>query len=428
MKGKEKALLYEDNIGFGKPGHVYYPEALRLISPFLAELNSDEILEPKSFNANIQLYLDHIIGHFQSFHDTHAVAKEIYSAYRTQKKQYCLYLRSFTLAGMALHLNPEGDRLTQTIGYSANDRNYRRYLKASLVSTINCLSFINTFDLYPSGNELDRQFMKGVTIPSFRVLSHNWKTVVRQVIHGAKFIVMNMEGDSEGVAYELAMIKEAGMTDRTILIRERQDETGAGKAFYDVIDLKNGVFQEDSEPGRKLAKAIHSLCNDGFEQSNKVTDLTNLPCWVVDRQIDLAARSFDKETLAGISYDLYIPSSLASNWELLTESFPIMNEQWQAIEGKIGVGQKISTDELAKLLYSALRVFYIGATVERYYEMSIAISTLGMAHRMITNTLEIMFACYEYATKCAGWLGDLPLRNFFSNASVNLAREIAAKK
>ena len=56
MTGHEKAVLYEDDFGFFKPGQVFYPQALRPIAPFLTELNGDEILKPKVFNANIKLY------------------------------------------------------------------------------------------------------------------------------------------------------------------------------------------------------------------------------------------------------------------------------------------------------------------------------------------------------------------------------------
>ncbi|MGZ7077717.1 MAG: hypothetical protein ACXVJL_17095, partial [Candidatus Angelobacter sp.] len=58
---------------------------------------------------------------------------------------------------------------------------------------------------------------------SFRVLSHNWKEVVREVVRGAKFIVFNVEGATGGVKYELELIRECGMAGRTIVIGRSGD-------------------------------------------------------------------------------------------------------------------------------------------------------------------------------------------------------------
>ena len=182
----------------------------------------------------------------------------------------------------------------------------------------------------------------------------------------------------------------------------------------------------ESAAARRLAQAIGFLSNDEFKQTNEVSDLSDLRCWVVDRQIDAATRSFDAETLANVPYDLYIPSSLASNWALLTELFPKMIDQWRAIEAKMTSNEVVTTDELVHALYSALRVFYVGITLERYYEIAFALSTLGMAHRAITRNIKIMAACYRHAAQCAEWLGDSAVTDFFADAHLRLTQEIAA--
>ena len=146
-------------------------------------------------------------------------------------------------------------------------------------------------------------------------------------------------------------------------------------------------------------------------------------CWVVDRQIDAAAKCFDPETLSRVAYDHHIPSSLASNWTLLTERFPKLLDEWRAIESKAERGDTPGTEELTNALYSALGVFYIAVTLERYYEMAISLSTIGMAHRAITSDKGIMTACYRHAARCAEWGRDSALAAFLTNALMSLERE-----
>jgi hypothetical protein len=105
-----------------------------------------------------------------------------------------------------------------------------------------------------------------------------------------------------------------------------------------------------------------------------------------------------------------------------------MIRKWQAIEAKAAERQQVTIELLSEVLYSALQTFYLAVSVERYYEMSIAVSTMGLVHRMITGSIEIMADCYERAAECAGWLGDSELRDFFANANLALAKEILDRK
>jgi hypothetical protein len=421
VSSDEYAVLYEDDFGFAGPGHVFYPAALRQIAEVLAELNRDEILQPASFNANIRLYLDLILGRFRSFHDTHRAAQSVHSAYRRENRQYCLYLRSFVLGGVVLGTGVTDGRLTQQQGLVSSDRTFREFLKAALPRGVASISFINTFDLYPSGNEAEDavDYMRRSHIPSFRVLSHNWKDIVKEVARGAKLIVVNAEDEGRGIDYELDVIRECGMADRTIVARRLGKRTDIDPSeFHDVIDSAEAGLASG-----KLAPTIRALAADDFKQTNDVTDLSGLRCWVVDRQIDAAAKRFDAETLSRIAYDHYIPSSLASNWTLLTERFPKLLDEWRAIESKAEGGDTPGTEELTHALYAALEVFYIAVTLERYYEMAIALSTIGMAHRAITSDKGIMTACYRHAARCAEWDRNSALTAFLTDALMSLEGE-----
>jgi len=138
---------------------------------------------------------------------------------------------------------------------------------------------------------------------------------VREVVRGAKFILFNVEGASEGVGYELELVRSCGIAERTIITGRglHSSHIAAEGAFDEVLALRGAGPDIGSQATTRLTQAIRALSDDAFRQTNEVADLSGLRCWVVDRQIDLAARSFEADTLAGIPYDLHIPSSLASN-------------------------------------------------------------------------------------------------------------------
>jgi hypothetical protein len=430
MSGSDKAIMYQDDLEPVPEGGVFYPEALRRIEPFLAMFNRDEILQPKVFNANIELYLDSIIGLFRSFHDTHRAALAVYESYRACGSQYCLYLRNFRWAGMALGRYWEGTRLVEAQGYSAKDRYFRQCLKSALTPDIATLSFINIFDIYPSGLEKDDGYLKEVMIPSLRVLSHNWREVVREVVRGANLIILNVLDDSEGVTYEAALLAECRMADRTILTGENlaKRHIASMSQFHQIIDLTESPPDPESQEGRNLVGAIQALSADDFRQTNQVSDLSMLRCWVIDRHIDAAMRQADPQTLAGVPYDLFIPYSMRTNWKDLTRFFPEVVEHWEAIERKaMGKGRLPGTEELANTMYEALRVFYLAVTLERYYEMAMSLSIIGMAHRTITRRLDIMTVCYSHAAECAGWSGDTALTTFLQGALQELTKAASGR-
>jgi tetratricopeptide (TPR) repeat protein len=441
-RGDEKAFVYEDGVGPVPAGHVFYPESLRPISPFLRELNEESMRDLETYSANVMMELDYVIGYFRSLHDTHRAALAVYGLYRTEGRQYCLYLRSFSWAGM----------LAGDMAYRfALDGNFRALVKAALPPEVGSLSFINTLDQYPGlarGPGADH--LAQGTIPSLRVLSHNWKEVVREVIRGARLVVLNAEGGSEGIAYEAELLSECGMAYRTIVTGERLRDKGLPsiRGFASVIDLgEGGLHGEQLDPdhlrrlghlapmwnrlsrpalegvgAERLAGAIRALSTDDFRQTNQVRDLSELPCWVVDRNIAAAYRQFGADELAGVPYDHFIPGSLRSNWTILTEIYPQMVSQWQAIEATAG-GGKLSGGQLPRVLDIAVKVFYVAVTLERYFEMAMSLSTIGMAHRMISGNLEFMTACYAHAARCAQWSGDSELAAFLTDAHSKLKRE-----
>jgi hypothetical protein len=200
-------------------------------------------------------------------------------------------------------------------------------------------------------------------------------------------------------------------------------------AFSSVIDLGEGPRPLDGGKAGRLAEEIRSLSTDGFRQTNQVCDLSGLPCWVVDRNITAAAGQFSADELAGIPYDCYIPSSLVNNWVIFTETYRQMVSQWEEIEAAIRSGGKPKREELGRALDLAVHVFCIAVTVERYYEIAIALSTIGMAHQGIgiTGKLDVIVTCYGHAAQCAQWSGGFALRTFLADAYSKLKEEAAAR-
>src|SRR5512147_1593246 len=79
----DKIITFDDPIRKVPPGYVLYPEALINLREVLTELIGPQMGRPKEFNAKIELYLDLIIGRFDSVHRTHAKANAVYERYRT---------------------------------------------------------------------------------------------------------------------------------------------------------------------------------------------------------------------------------------------------------------------------------------------------------------------------------------------------------
>lgn len=427
MTVDKKAVLFKDHIGRFPAGQVFYPESLKLINTVIAELNSKEMEDPEFFNNNIQFYLNMIIGHFESIHDTHNVAKTVYEQYRVEGYQYCLYLRSFVFSGMTLHIGPQQGKLESTEGFTKTDRNVRQFIKKALKNQINSLSFVNIYDVYPSDLQKNSDYMRDVTIPSFRVLSHNWREIVRETIRGAKLIVMNLGSETEGVGFEIDTIRECEMAQRTVVMADklRDKHSSLFSDFNYVMELNTRApdWQEKPEALR-LKDRLEYLSNDDFIQTNKVQDLSDLECYLVDKNIDLAASQFDPEVLLDIAYEDYIPSSLANNWQLLSHYFPKLVADWQKIEDTAAAGPLPEGKQVAEALYLALATFYLAVTLERYQEMAVSIATLGIAHRAITRRVDIMADCYGHAAKCSGWAGNLSSAKYYSDICEELTKQV----
>jgi hypothetical protein len=159
----------------------------------------------------------------------------------------------------------------------------------------------------------------------------------------------------------------------------------------------------------------------------QVRDLSGLPCWVIDRNIAIAARHFSVDELAGVPYEYYIPSSLANNWTTFTAIYPQMTKEWREVEAAWGNEREVDNEQLLRNLDIAVHVFYVAATLEQHYGMAMALSIIGLAHLAITGKIDVMVTCYGHAVQCAQWSRDSELSTFLADAYLRLKEETARR-
>ena len=408
----KQAILYKDDIGFLEPGRVYYAESLRQIAPFLRELLNAREGRFQSITMSVPDCIDTIVQVYKGFHDAHRAAKAVHHRYRTQQRQYCLYLRSFVRAGQVIGGTRSDVRIphSETVGFGPHDRAFQGFVKNQLPRSLDTVTFANTFEIYPSSLQRDPGETARISMPALRVLSHNWKDTAREVVRGARLVVLNIEEEKEGVRYELELVRSCGLAPRTIVTGRGATEFAGSSAnqFAAVIDLGElwTTQSPDNAPMRRLGEAVRSLAADGFEQTNTVADLSQLECWVLDRNIELAAPLLDPEIYANTPYDLFIPSSLANNWYLLTEVFPPLVTAWAEFDDAILNGHQPGRQQVAAALNRALDVFYLAASLERYYEMAFAATHIGLGLHALNGDNDLLKMCYRNALECARWSGD----------------------
>jgi hypothetical protein len=189
--------------------------------------------------------------------------------------------------------------------------------------------------------------------------------------------------------------------------------------FAAVLPFAGAQAAEVLAAGPDFRAAIASLAGDEFTQKNAVDDLSAMPCFVIDREIEPALA--DGVSLSEVDYQDLIPSSLLSNWEILSQEFPAVVNTWGEIEAGFAADQHAPGEQIANTMLRALRTFCVATTLERYHELAVSLATMGFAHRIITRTTGVMAHCYRHAASYAEWSGDSSSAEFYANA----AREIA---
>lgn len=411
MGEQRRAVLFRDGVGYLREGQIFYPPALKSVAAALSELVSEKMELPRYFHEYAGLALDMIYGRFAGVHDTHAAACEVQGEYCERGTQYCLYLRSFFAAGLEFNYREEADgSVKASEGFLTADWRMRSFAAETLMDRMPMLGCINHGDVTVSnlrGADSPRDF----SIPSFSVQSHNWKEILEQLIGGANCVVLYLYGHSltEGIQFEIDTLQKYSMEGRCLVAAGEANiaPDGGAKGFRD-------VFMGDT-PGERerLAAALRSLAAEDFRQSRPVKDLSAMKCYVVDRMIEPAFTQFDAETLRGLEYTDFIPSSLANNWKILWKNYPPLSDGWRTMVEGIRENRIPGTQQLAASMLTALKCFCLAATLELYDQMAGSLEIVGAAHRTITKSAEIWEICFRFAAKCAEWAGNEPAARFF---------------
>jgi hypothetical protein len=398
---------FDDGSPRSPEGAIYYPIELSLIRGHFSELLRPEMELPHVFNADAPFLLRQITEFYSGIHLLHEKALDTHSAYREAGTQYGVYLRSYDLGGTRLYTNDENVWYGQDI-FITKDANLRRKIADASTSASPVIGFMNPHSLNVSFDDGDRS-----GISTIRVQNHNWQEIVTQVVRGANWVVMALDNESAGTAFELDLLRELNLAERTLVIA---DEAKG----LDVSDFHRVL---DSEGLEELPELITALSQDTFLQSRDVDDLSDFPCYIIERHLEVGKGQFEHESLIGARYEHFLPNSLATNWNIMAEHFPEMVERWRQAETYFTRGKSPGTAELAAIMYHALTSFVASVTLERYHEISISIATIGAAHRSITGERDFMAQCYAQAAQYAAWSEDPGSADYFLEAAEKIRSE-----
>jgi hypothetical protein len=394
---------FDDGSPRAPDGAIYYPIELSLIREHFHALLHPAMQRPAVFNTEAPFLLRHISEFFSCIHDSHESAIGAHNAYRDTGTQYGVYLRSYNLGGTRLWSN-DGNIWNGQDVFLTEDVNLRHTIADASPRAGPMIGFMNPHSPDVKFDGSDRP-----SISTLRVLNHNWQETVEQVVRGANWVVMGLDDESAGTTFELNLLRELNLNERTLVIAN-------GGTDQDVSDFHRVL---DSARLEELPDLMTALTHDVFLQTRDVADLSDFPCYIIDRHLDQGVGQFEHGSLIGARYEHFLPSSLSTNWNVLAEHFPRMFERWRQAEAMFAAGSSPGTAELASIMYQAVTSFVASTTIERYREISISIAIIGAAHRAITREGGFMADCYAQAAQYAGWSEEPESADYY--------RETAAK-
>ena len=395
---------FDDGTPAAPEGSIYFPIEFSLIREHFGALLRPEMEHPKTFNLEAPCLLRQISEFFSSIHASHDSAIDTHNAYRLEGTQYGVYLRSYDLGGNRLWSNDNDIWFGQDI-FITRDVNLRQKIADLSERVGQVIGFMNP-------HSPDVRFDGDVrpSISTLRVLNHNWQAIVEQIVRGANWVVMALDRESSGTAFELDLLDKLNLNARTILVADSDTDQNVG-AFYRVLD---------SEDIESLSGHATNLANDAFLQSNGVEDLSDFPCHVLDRNLEMAQGQFEHGSLVGAKYEHFLPSSLASNWNVMAEHFPSMVARWQQAEKMFAENQSPGNQELASIMYQAVFSYVASSTLERYREISMSIATIGSAHHAITRDEDFIANCFDQAALYASWSEEPKSSDYYRQTAAKI--------
>ena len=412
------ALVFDDgSVTPANSARFHCPESLHAIGEHLAELVSERIRNPGWFNATVPLLVEQIIDFFDVIHTMHEQALRVLADYSQHQKPYCLYLRSFSAGGYRGE-EPQWPGETLPLGLSAGDRDFREYISDRLDGLLPVISCFNTLDLFSVASVRQSTKPRPAMV---RLLSHNWKRTVAALIDNARMIVLqispSMHGNATaGVSTEMMYMHKLGQTQRCLLVLDADRPVPRHGTF----DFRAAFGWPAAKADPEFTAELKALATDEFQRQSLQPTFPELPCYVVDRNIEPALEQFRDDDISALNYTDLIPGCLRPNIEMISTDYPEMMKRWMAVEERLKSSNQLSQQELSQALFIALFCFVLATTLEHYEPMARSIVQVGLAHGALTRDTTFGRTCFAGAAKFARWGGMEELAAYFAEGAANM--------
>ncbi len=329
---------------------VTTPKSLQHVGSHIVDIAKGDWTTAAGLAGPIIPYLTELVEFWEMVFKRHRDAAAIFAA--ASERPYCLVLRSFSSVTEPLEV--PGGRVVMFVNEPGLDANLAATL-AQHEAWLIPVSCMHTDDMQLLTRALPY-------IPSFRVQTANWRTILTDAIAASGSLIVYLEDDSPGMAFEIERIRADSLEPRTLLIHR-----GDGvPSFAESADYAGVMHIEEflqglpggTGPGALTPKAEHllrAMSSTSRTRTPPSHDLLNLRCEIVDSGASDDATATDP----GESY--FVTSRNAAAFIWFVEKFPDSLMQWNAISQDIRLrGIQPSVDDFNDL-YTALRMAFVGA-------------------------------------------------------------------
>jgi hypothetical protein len=404
---KDSMVVFDDGSGFyPQPDELVVPPGLPTLELFVRELLQHENEQPRIFNSTVPNAIELLLKFLEQIHASHERARQLLSVPANDREPFVLYLRSFASAGMwagRMH------------GYTRTDQLMQEHMADSLGGALPVVSALNMINLWPALSAVDQP-----APPIVRLLNHNWRDVVGDLIKAAHVIVMFISGAvSEGAREEQRLINDLGQFERALFVwdappsEEDRDDPFRDHGFH--WTTAGREWRDDPEAVRFAGRLRELAASPRMHlPPSPLRDVG--PCHIVDRNIGAVIERLVERGAEDIDYHYLIPHWLAGNLSRFQVEYPAVLAEFDKVLDRARAGSGPGTYELANLMYRALHCFVLALTLELYEAMAHTLGVVAALHAAITRSREFHDIAITAAAKCAGWAGKGELRASYLTA------------
>jgi len=255
------------------------PLCLRHHNTEIAEIFKPNWSDPDAL-AGVVGRLDDLCSYWENVYAAHAAARERFAQARRKKRDYCLYLRSFS----SVALNVLDERVGRAVAY-VNTENLDRNVGMALADSADLLSPVTC--QHPD----DMALLEGKwRVAAFRVHDHTWQPVVQSAIGAAKCIVFYLDEATPGASFELDSIRARNLNARTVLVGSERASLPADSGSFaatfrasEFLTLSKDLMQ--ARLRKPALKRLEGLMRDDFRPTPVDEALLSIPCNVVDPKV-----------------------------------------------------------------------------------------------------------------------------------------------